>query len=338
MQAVRIHGKQDMRTEEVPRPEPGPGEVRLKVGYVGICGSDLHYFSDGAAGIFTIREPLIPGHEVAGTVDLDPSGQLAPGTPVTVHPATWGTPLPDLDETQRHLWPSGGYLGSASTWPHTHGGLADALVVRADQIRVLPEGLPVRRSTLAEPLAVGLHGIAVGGGVAGKRVLVSGSGPIGLLAAAGAIADGAVEVVCTDLLDGPLARATALGATGTIKIGTDELPDSYFDVTLECAGVPQALHSLLLATRRAGIIVQVGNLPNETRSINLAPLVSKEIQLRGTFRFNTEIDDAIAMLAAHPEIEQVVTHVLPISDVAQAFEIAADSEISGKVLVEVNPS
>lgn len=338
MQAVRIHGKQDMRTEEVPRPDPGPGQVRLKVGYVGICGSDLHYFSDGAAGIFTIREPLIPGHEVAGTVDLDPSGTLAPGTPVTVHPATWGTPLPELSEDQRHLWPSGGYLGSASTWPHTPGGLADTLVVRADQIRVLPEGLPVRRSTLAEPLAVGLHGIAVAGGVAGKRVLVSGSGPIGLLAAAGAIADGAAEVVCTDLLDGPLARATAIGATGTIKIGTDDLPDSYFDVTLECAGVPEALHSLLLATRRAGIVVQVGNLPNETRSINLAPQVSKEIQLRGTFRFNTEIDDAIAMLAAHPEIEQVVTHVLPISEVAQAFEIAADSEISGKVLVEVNPS
>lgn len=338
MQAVRIHGKQDMRTEEVPRPDPGPGQVRLKVGYVGICGSDLHYFSDGAAGIFTIREPLVPGHEVAGTVDLDPSGTLAPGTPVTVHPATWGTPLPELSEDQRHLWPSGGYLGSASTWPHTHGGLADTLVVRADQIRVLPEGLPVRRSTLAEPLAVGLHGIAIAGGVAGKRVLVSGSGPIGLLAAAGAIADGAAEVVCTDLLDGPLARATAIGATGTIKIGTDDLPDSYFDVTLECAGVPQALHSLLLATRRAGIVVQVGNLPNKTRSINLAPLVSKEIQLRGTFRFNTEIDDAIAMLAAHPEIEQVVTHVLPISEVAQAFEIAADSEISGKVLVEVNPS
>lgn len=338
MQAVRIHGKQDMRTEEVPRPEPGPGQVRLKVGYVGICGSDLHYYSDGSAGIFTIRGPLIPGHEVAGTVDLDPSGSLAPGTPVTVHPATWGTPLPDLSEDQRHLWPSGGYLGSASTWPHTHGALADELVVRADQVRVLPDGLPVRRSTLAEPLAVGLHGIAIAGGVEGKRVLVSGAGPIGLLAAAGAIADGAAEVVCTDLLDGPLARASALGATGAIKIGTDELPDSYFDVTLECAGVPQALHSLLLATRRAGILVQVGNLPNEVRSVNLAPLVSKEIQLRGTFRFNTEIDDAIAMLAAHPEIEQVVTHVLPISEVAQAFEIAANSEISGKVLVEVNPS
>ena len=91
MRAVRIHAKQDMRTEQVPSPEPAAGEVRLRVGYVGICGSDLHYYADGAAGIFAIREPLIPGHEVSGVIDLDPTGAFEAGTPVTVHPATWGT-------------------------------------------------------------------------------------------------------------------------------------------------------------------------------------------------------------------------------------------------------
>jgi L-idonate 5-dehydrogenase len=123
---------------------------------------------------------------------------------------------------------------------------------------------------------------------------------------------------------------------GTVQIGVEQLPDSHFDVTLECAGVPQALHGLLLATRRAGIVVQVGNLPDEPRPINLAPLVSKEIQLRGTFRFNTEIDAAIALLDKNPQIEQVITHVIPIDDVKDAFAVAANSEISGKVLVEVS--
>ena len=118
---VRIHAKQDMRTEQVPGgPEPGADEVRLRVGYVGICGSDLHYYADGAAGIF-IRAPLIPGHEVSGVIDLDPTGAFEAGTLVTVHPATWGTARPDLFDEQRHLWPGGGYLGSASTWPHTPG-------------------------------------------------------------------------------------------------------------------------------------------------------------------------------------------------------------------------
>jgi L-idonate 5-dehydrogenase len=341
MRAVRIHSKQDMRTEDVPDLDPDADEVRLRVGYVGICGSDLHYYADGAAGIFTIREPLIPGHEVAGVIDLDPTGTYEAGTPVTVHPATWGKPQPDLTDDQRHLWPGGGYLGSASTWPHTHGGLAEQLIVRRDQVRPLPASLPVKRATLAEPLAVGLHGLAVGGDIRGKRVLVSGSGPIGLLTAAAAAAGGAAEVVCADLLAGPLQRARSLGSAspvpiGTVQIGVEDLPDSHFDLTLECAGVPQALHGLLLATRPAGIVVQVGNLPNEARPVNLAPLVSKEIQLRGTFRFNTEIDAAITLLDQNPQIEQVITHVLPIEEVDQAFAIAANPDISGKVLVQVS--
>jgi L-idonate 5-dehydrogenase len=324
MRAVRIHAKQDMRTEQVPGAEPDADEVRLRVGYVGICGSDLHYYADGAAGIFVIREPLIPGHEVSGMVDFDPTGAFEAGTPVTVHPATWGTAQPDLTEEQRHLWPGGGYLGSASTWPHTPGGLAEQLVVRRDQVRRLPASLPVKRAALAEPLAVGLHALVVGGGIRGKRVLISGSGPIGLLTAAAAAAEGAAEVVCADLLAGPLQRAQVLGeaspvSIGTVQVGVEDLPDSHFDVTLECAGVPQALHGLLLATRRAGVLVQVGNLPNEPRPVNLAPLVSKEIQLRGTFRFNDE-----------------VTHVLPFEDVNEAFAIAANPEISSKVLVEIS--
>jgi L-idonate 5-dehydrogenase len=171
-------------------------------------------------------------------------------------------------------------------------------------------------------------------------LLVSGSGPIGLLAAAAAAAEGAAEVVCADLLSGPLERARSLGAVspvpiGTVQIGAEQLPESHFDVTLECAGVPEALHGLLLATRRAGIVVQVGNLPDEAQPVNLAPLVSKEIQLRGTFRFNAEIDAAITLLDNNPQIEQVITHVMPIGDVDQAFAVAANSQISGKVLVEV---
>jgi len=336
MRAVRIHAAKDMRIEEVPDLDVGPGQVRIRVAEVGICGSDLHYLSDGAAGVFRIRAPLVPGHEMSGLVEEDPSGTYAPGTPVTVHPATWGRPSPELGEDRRHLWPGGGYLGSASTWPHTHGAMADQLVVRLEQVRPLPAGLPLRRAALAEPLAVGLHALAVGGGVAGKRVLVSGSGPIGLLTAAGAIAQGAAEVTCTDLLAGPLERAAALGAR-TVQIGRQELPESSFDLTLECAGVPQALHALLVATRRAGTVVQVGNVPDEDRPVNLAPMVSKEIQLRGTFRFAAEIDDAIALLAERPEFSAVVTHVFGLDEVAEAFAMAANSDASGKVLVELTP-
>jgi L-idonate 5-dehydrogenase len=321
-----------MRLEELPDLEPGPGQVRLRPSYVGICGSDLHYFADGAAGVFRIVEPLIPGHEMSGVVDLDPAGVLAPGTPVTVHPSTWG---PEADGP-RPTWPGGTFLGSASTSPHTHGAMAQHLVVTSDQVRPLPEGLPLRRAVLVEPLAVGLHALAVAGGVEGRSVLVSGVGPIGLLAAAGAIAAGASEVWCADVQPGPLARARAIGATEVVDVARTALPGDRFDVVLECAGIPQTLNSLLAATRRGGTLVQVGNVPNEDRPVNLAPIVSKEIVLRGTFRYDAEIDDAIAMLASAPSMEQVITHERGLDDVAAAFAVAADSDASGKVLVRID--
>src|SRR5215204_4690364 len=98
MRTLTIHGKLDARVAEVEIPQPGPDQVRLRMAYAGVCGSDLHYYYEGANGAFVIREPLVPGHEVSGTVDLDPSGALEPGTPVTVHPATFGTSQPGLED------------------------------------------------------------------------------------------------------------------------------------------------------------------------------------------------------------------------------------------------
>ncbi|HEY8721254.1 zinc-binding dehydrogenase [Pengzhenrongella sp.] len=334
MKALVIHDKLDIRAQEVPTPEPGPGQVRLRMAFAGICGSDLHYYFEGANGAFVVREPLVPGHEISGTVDLDPSGAYPPGTPVTVHPATFGDSEPGLED-HRHLWPNGAYLGSASTWPHTQGGMSEFLVVAADMVRVLPGTLSLRRAALAEPLAVGLHAITIAGGVEGKRVLVSGSGPIGLLAAAAALAKGAAEVVCTDVLPGPLHRAKLVGAHRTVQVGTEQLPESYFDVALECSGAAPAINAAILAVRKAGILVQVGMLATGTHPIALAPLISKEIQLRGCFRFDDEIDDAVRILDATPSIEHVITHEVPAASAAEAFASAKDSEGSGKVLVNL---
>lgn len=335
MHAAVIKAALDLSTTELPDPEPGPGQIRLWVAYVGICGSDLNYWARGATGEYDLKEPLVPGHELSAVVDLDPSGTLAPGTPVTVHPARFGTPVEGLDDAP-HLWPQGSYLGSAATWPHTQGAMSELLVVESSMVRVLPAGLPLELAALAEPLAVALHGIALGGGVAGKSVLVSGSGPIGLLALAAAVAQGAERVVATDLADGPLKRAKALGAARVLKIGVDEIPSSEFDVVLECSGAAVAVTAAVLAAKRRGIIVQLGMLANEPRPINLAPMLAKELTLVGTFRFAGEIDDAVAMLADHPEFGAVVTHTFPLTDVVTAFETARDSELSGKVLVEVS--
>jgi L-idonate 5-dehydrogenase len=294
----------------------------------------LHYYYEGANGAFVVKEPLIPGHELSGTIDLDPSGEYSQGTPVTVHPATFGKSEPGIEELP-HLWPGGGYLGSASTWPHTQGAMSEYLIMKKSNVRLLPKSLSLKSAALAEPLGVSLHAVNIAGGVAGKKVLVSGSGPIGILTVAAAKVMGASEIYATDLLPAPLSRAKKLGATSTIQIGKDSIPENYFDVVFECSGAAPAISGALVAARRAGIIVQVGMLGAGNHQIAIAPLVAKELQLRGTFRFKNEVDNAIKVLDENPWISETVTHVFPLEKAEEAFAVAKDSENSGKVLVEL---
>lgn len=337
MRALFIHGPADLREQEIDVPEPAAGQVRVRLAYTGICGSDLHYFFHGRNGVYEIREPMIPGHEVSGTVDLDPSGTLAPGTPVTVHPATFGPEAPELEGLGRHLRPGGSYLGSASTDPHTHGGMVEMMLVRADQIRVLPHELPLRTAALAEPLAVALHAAAIAGDLSGASVLVSGAGPIGLLTLAAARDAGAASITVSDVLPGPLERARALGADATIAVSQEEVPADAFDVVFECAAAPASISTAIAAVRRAGIVVQVGILPDERIAVNLGPMVNKEVQYRGTFRFDDEITAAVDLLRRTPALAEVVTHVVDASEATRAFDLARDSAISGKVLVALWP-
>ena len=330
MQSLLIEKALTADVHEVDIPEPGEGQVRLRVEYVGICGSDLHYYFEGANGAFVVREPLVPGHELSGRVDLDPSGTLAAGTPVTVHPARFGTPRPGIEEAP-HLWPGGSYLGSASTWPHTQGAASEYLIVEADMVRVLPDDLPVRRAVLAEPLAVALHALGKAGDVAGLEVLVTGSGPIGLMAVAAAVAAGA-RVTATDVLAGPLERARALGADAVVDVSADAVEPNAYAVVLECSGVPVSISTALKAVRPGGTVVQVGMLPDDPRPVNLAPFISKEVRYLGAFRFHEEIDRAVELLAANPGIETALTHEFALTDAEEAFATARDSQRSGKVV------
>lgn len=335
MLSFQIKGKLDGSLTESPLPVPNSSEVRIKISYVGICGSDLHYYFDGANGAFVVKEPLIPGHELSGTIDLDPSGEFAVGSKVTLHPATFGESIPGL-ENKRHLWPGGGYLGSASTMPHTQGAMSEYFIARKDAIRLLPAGLSLKIAALCEPLGVAIHAINVAEGVEGKEVLVSGSGPIGLMVIAACKVLGAKRIVATDVLDSALLRAKELGADEVINVTKSSPAENTFDLVFECSAAAPAVSGALQWLKRAGILVQVGMMGAAPQQIAIAPLVAKEIQIRGSFRFNTEIDDAIEMLASNEWIGQAISHTIKISEVISAFNIAKDSAQSGKVLVQLD--
>ena len=335
MKAFVINGKLDGELATLPDQPLKADEVRIKVAYVGICGSDLHYYFNGANGAFVVEEPLIPGHELSGVIDEDPSGEFPVGTRVTLHPATFGQSERGL-EGKPHLWPHGAYLGSASTHPHTQGAMSEFFIAKRSMIRILPESLSLEMAALAEPLGVAIHAVNIADGVKGKDVLVSGSGPIGLCVVAAAKIMGAASITSTDILPAALLQAREVGATHTIQIGQDVVADNSYDVVFECSAAPIALSSALQSVRRAGVVVQVGMFAAGPQSIAIAPLVAKEISLRGTFRFNDEIIDAVKMLNENPWIESIITHKFPLADAVKAFEVAKDGRNSGKVLVKIN--
>src|SRR3954468_22939875 len=262
MRACVAHGAGDLRIDELEVRKPGSGEVAVAISHGGICGSDLHYYHRGGVGDFRIREPMVLGHEVVGTVaELGPGVEgPAVGTPVAVHPATPCGKCPECRDGRANVCRDTRYLGSAARIPHVQGGFAAQVVVPAGQLRAVPAGLGLRRAALAEPLSVALHAVRRAGAVRGRRVLVTGAGPIGCLVVAAAKEAGAAEVIVSDLVDEALAVAARVGATTTVRAGGPGWPE-VVDVAIEASGAPAALADCLRTVRRAGTVVMLGMLP-----------------------------------------------------------------------------
>lgn len=335
VRSVVAHGAGDLRIDTGPVPEPAPSEALVAITHAGICGSDLHYYRSGRVGAFELREPLVVGHEVVGVVADPGDSGYAAGTPVAVHPAFPCGRCPECRDGRQNVCRTARYLGSAASTPHTQGGMRELMPVAAERLRPLPDDLPLDRAVLAEPLAVALHAWGRAGDLTGRTVLVSGAGPIGLLAVRAAVRLGAAEVWASDLLERPLALARELGAARTVDLRTETVPRQGFDVVLEAAGVPVAVTTAIRAVRRGGVVVQAGMVPAGPIQVELSELVTREVQLRGTFRFHAEFDDAIAMLAADPGFAPVVTDAYDLPDVVAAFDRAADPARSSKVVVRL---
>ncbi|MFF8355939.1 L-idonate 5-dehydrogenase [Streptomyces chartreusis] len=333
-----IHGRDDLRVEELPVPLPGPGQALVAVRYGGVCGSDLHYWRHGGVGDFRLREPMLLGHEVVGTVVAYGDGASGPlaGTAVAVHPATPCGRCPECGDGRRNVCWDTRYLGSAARFPHVQGGFAARVVVPADQLRPLPAGLDLRRAALAEPLSVALHAVRRAGDVAGRHVLVTGAGPIGCLVVAAAKAAGAASVTVTDLLPAALQYARAAGADTVVR--ADEPDDAGWpaevDVAIEASGVAAGLDTCLRLVRRGGVVVQLGMLPSGQSPFAGNLVVSREIELRGAFRFDTEFDAALELLAVEGSFDGLVSAVVPVRRAEEAFALAADRSRSCKVLLD----
>ncbi len=336
--AVVAHARDDLRVEAVPEPAPAADEAVIAIAYGGICGSDLHYWLHGAAGQSILREPMVLGHEVVGTVlaaAADGTGPAA-GTPVAVHPATvvddGVTPWP---HDRAHLSPRGTYLGSAARLPHTQGAFARRVALPARMLRPLPAGLDLRTAAAVEPASVAWHGVERAGDVRGARALVVGGGPIGLFAVAVLAHHGAAEIAVSDLAAEPLERARRLGAHTVFDARDAEGIAAYAaDVVIEASGSVPGLASALSGAIRGGRVVMLGLQRAGEIPVEIATAITRELTLSGSFRFDTEIDDVIAALAdGSLAVEPVLTDDYDVADALEAFARASDAAASSKVLL-----
>jgi L-idonate 5-dehydrogenase len=229
------------------------------------------------------------------------------------------------------------FMGSAMRYPHVQGGFREYVTVDAAQAIPIAEKLSLGEAAMAEPLAVCLHAAHRAGPLMGKRVLVTGCGPIGALTVLVARYAGAAEIVATDVADAPLAVARALGASRTVNVSTEAAAldpwragKGTFDVLFEASGNQAALQLALDLLRPGAVIVQLGLGGEMTLPIN--SIVTKELQLRGTFRFDPEFELALRLMGeGRLDVKPLITASLPFEQAVDAFELASDRSKSMKV-------
>lgn len=340
MRSLVIHSAKDLRIEDQPADAVGPVQVMVRIERGGICGSDLHYFNHGGFGAVKLREAMILGHEVAGRVTHlgEAVTSLQVGDLVAVSPSRPCGQCRYCQEGKQNHCLNMRFYGSAMPFPHIQGAFREELVADASQC-VVANGLSAGEAAVAEPLAVCLHAVRQAGEILGKKVLVTGSGPIGVLCVLAARRAGAAEIVVTDITDQALGHAMNAGANRVINTAFDRESMSayaadkgYFDVQLECSGAPAALASGIAAMRPKGVVVQLGMGGDMT--VPVQAITVKELLLRGSFRFHEEFETAVRLMQGGLiDVKPLITHTLPIEQAQAAFYLASDRTQAMKVQI-----
>ena len=340
MRAIVIHEAGDLRVENRESSATGPGEVRVRLAAGGVCGSDLHYYNHGGFGSVRLKEPMILGHEVSGHVaEVGPGVEgLETGDLVAVSPSRPCGACRFCGEGLHNQCLNMRFYGSAMPFPHVQGAFREELIADASQC-VRADGLSAAEAAMAEPLSVGLHATRRAGELLGKRVLVTGCGPIGVLAIVAARRAGAAEIVATDLVPNALKHAAAAGADRTIDMSeTPDALDAYtadkgwFDVLYECTGTARALSGAIAAMRPRGVVMQLGL--GGDMMVPMMQITVKELDLRGSFRFHEEFAIAVKLMQSGlVDVKPVITHTIPLDDAELAFRIANDRGRSMKTQI-----
>ena len=332
--AAVMYGTRDVRVEERAVPEPGPREVLVEIRSVGVCGSDVHYFEEGRIGAYVVEQPLVLGHESMGTVVELGGGATkhAVGDRVTLEPGVPDGTCRECRAGRYNLCPNVRFFAT----PPIDGAFANYVAIHEDFAYLLPDNLSDDAGALMEPLSVGIWANRKAGTKAGDHVLVTGAGPIGLVSLQVALAEGATEVIVTDVAQERLELARKMGATQTINVAEEPLDEAGLqaDSLIECSGNERALNDGIRSLRPAGTAVVVGMGPNEETSVPLAFVQTREIWLTGTFRYANTYPAAIELAATGKvDLDALVTSRFDLDHAAEALQAGRKDAANVKPMV-----
>jgi len=308
----------------------GPDDVKIKIDTVGVCGSDVHYYTYGRIGGFVVNAPMVLGHEAAGIVTEVGAKvkTLKVGDRVCMEPG-----VPDLTSRASKL---GLYNVDPSVvfWatPPVHGVLTPYVVHPAAFTFKLPDNVSFAEAAMVEPFAVGLWASVKAGIKPGDTAVVTGAGPIGIMAALAALAGGCSRVIVSDLVDEKLAIAGAYAGISTVNVKREKLVDAVnaatdgwgVDIVFEASGSPRAYEGIDSLIRPSGCLIAIG-MPVEPVKIDISSFAAKEIRIETVFRYANVFDRALAMIASGKvDLKPLISATFPFNDSIAAFERAAE--------------
>jgi D-xylulose reductase len=329
MQALVLERKGELSIRDIPLPtEVGPNDVKISIHTVGICGSDVHYYEYGAIGPFVVKEPMVLGHESAGTVvEVGQAVKnLKPGDRVCMEP---GIPDPNSRASRLGIYNLDPAVRFWAT-PPVHGCLAPYVIHPAAYTFKLPENVSFAEGAMVEPLAVGMHAAVKAKIKPGDLAVVMGAGPIGIVTALAAIAGGCSQVVLTDVQQPKLDLAAALGPIRPVNVAKeklrdviDELTDGWgADLVFEASGAPPAIQTVHEPLCPGGRIVLVG-LPIRPVPIDLVALSAKEASIEMVFRYAHVYPRALALMGSGQiDVKPLISRTFQFKDSVEAFDFA----------------
>lgn len=332
MRALVLERQHELRLRDIDLPmEVGPGMVKIRIHTVGVCGSDVHYYTHGKIGPFVVNAPMVLGHEAAGTVVEVGAGvtHLKIGDRVCMEP---GVPDPNSRASRLGMY---NVDPAVSFWatPPVHGVLAPYVVHPANFTFRLPDNVSFAEGAMVEPFAVGMQAATKARITPGDTAVVIGAGPIGTMVALAALAGGCARVIIADLAQPKLDIAARYQGVLPVNVKDKNLAEEVkrltedwgADVVFECSGSPRAWQNIAELPRPGGTIVVVG-LPVDPVAFDVATLSVKEITIASVFRYAHQYDRAIALIASGKvDLKPLISETFGFEDSVKAFDRAVEA-------------